>query len=117
MPIDERVLAARDSLAQYIEREKTNTNSLAIRCAVPQYTLWRFLAGKTKSIPLCLTQVLSYAGIEVGGIQAPVLRNDERLQRALVSAWDGTPEGVQVLAQVLEALGPALRAARGRSCP
>jgi len=117
MLIDERAVAARNSLVQYIEREKTNANALSTRCGVPQYTLWRFLAGKTKSIPSCLTQVLSYAGIDVGGIQAPVLRNDERLQRALVSAWDGTPEGVQVLAQLLEALGPALRAARGRSCP
>lgn len=117
MPIDERVVAARDSLAQYIEREKTNANALASRCGVPQYTLWRFLAGKTKSIPSCLAHVLSYAGIEVGGIQAPVLRNDERLQRALVLAWDGTPEGVRVLAQLLEAIGPVLRTARGRSCP
>lgn len=117
MPIDERVIAARDSLAQYIEREKTNTNALATRCGVPQYTLWRFLAGKTKSIPSCLTQVLSYAGIEVGGIQAPVLRNDERLQRALASAWDGTPDGVRVLVQLLEAIGPVLRSVRERSCP
>ena len=117
MPIDERVVAARDALAQYIERDKTNTNALAARFGVPQYTLWRFLAGRTKSVPSCLTQVLGYAGIEVSGIQPPVLRNDERLQRALVSAWDGTPEGVLVLAQLLEAVGPVLRTARGHACP
>lgn len=117
MPIDEQVVAARASLAQFIEGEKTNTNAIARRFGVPQYTLWRFLAGRTKSIPSCLTPVLSYAGIEVGGIQPPVLRNDDRLQRALVSAWDGTPEGVLVLAQLLEAIGPVLRTARRHTCP
>lgn len=117
MPIDEQVVAARASLAQFIEGEKTNTNATARRFGVPQYTLWRFLAGRTKSVPSCLTPVLSYAGIEVGGIQPPVLRNDDRLQRALVSAWDGTPEGVVVLAQLLEAIGPVLRTARRHTCP
>ena len=117
MPINESVVAARDALAQYIEREKTNTNAVARRFGVPQYTLWRFLAGRTKSIPAVLVQVLGYAGIEVDGIHAPVLRNDERLQRALVSAWDGTPEGVLILAQLLEAVGPVLRTARGHTCP
>ena len=108
-PVDPRVPRLRAALDSYIARERTNVNALARRCGVPQYTLWRFMAGRTKTVRSDVTKVLGYAGITDQVIAGPSPADDRRLQHALLSAWDGSPEGLVALTRLLEAVGPVLR--------
>lgn len=41
-----------------------------------------------------------------------MLTSDPRIQRALGSAWDGTDQGVTLLASAINALAPVIRGAR-----
>lgn len=41
--------------------------------------------------------------------------SDPRIQRALGSAWDGTEQGIALLASTISALGPMIKLASGKA--
>ena len=105
------VAQARTLLAAFLARPGNTETSLAKESGVPQYTISKFLTGRIKSLTPHVQIVLRYANI---GITSSVqeLTADPRIQRALGSAWDGTEQGVTLLASAIDALAPVIRNAR-----
>lgn len=105
------VMQARTFLAAYLARSGNSEMGLSRISGVPQYTISKFLTGRIKSLTPQVRLALSYADI---GISTKVeqLTADPRIQRALGSAWDGTDQGVTLLASAIDALAPVIRGAR-----
>ena len=105
------VMQARTLLAAYLARPGNTEVSLSKASGVPQYTISKFLTGRIKSLTPHVQLALQHANI---GITASIstLTGDPRIQRALGSAWDGTDQGVMLLASAIDALAPVIRGAR-----
>lgn len=105
------VVRARALLATYITRPGKSGMQLSRESGVPQYTISRFLTGRTKSLTPEIEKVLVYAS---NGISKCItaLTADPRIQRALGSAWDGTEQGAALLASAIDALAPVIRSSR-----
>ena len=104
---------ARTLLAAYLERDKHSESQLSKLSGVPQYTISKFLTGRIKSLTPDVRKFLVFAnnGITQG---ANLLTDDPRIQRALGSAWDGTDQGVALIASAINALAPVLRDAQAK---
>ena len=105
------VAHARTMLAAYLERRDKSEMQLSRESGVPQYTISRFMTGRTKSVTPAIGKALIYVnnGMKEG---LGKLSADPRIQRALGSAWDGTEEGTALLASAICALAPVIRSAR-----
>lgn len=105
------VAKARTLLAAYLAHPGNSEMGLSRVSGVPQYTISKFLTGRIKSLTPHVQLALKYANI---GIEVSVgkLTADPRIQRALGSAWDGTEQGVTLLASAIDALAPVIRGAR-----
>jgi hypothetical protein len=105
------VLHARAVLAAYFERPGKSETQLSRESGVPQYTISRFMTGRTKSVTPGISRALFYAtnGMD---LDFGKLSTDPRIQRALVCAWDGTEQGTVLLASAIDALAPVIRNAR-----
>jgi transcriptional regulator with XRE-family HTH domain len=108
------VLAARSQLRRYITDLGISDNEYSRRCGVPQYTLSKFLSGHIKSLTPAVEKALSYANI---GIIYDVtnLAQHPAIRKALGHAWDGTEQGAQTLALMIEAMAPLIRASHGNT--
>jgi len=109
-PHSREAVLARAVLQEYLRKERLSANALAQRAGVGQPTLCRFLAGRTKTVTSDIETVLRYAHIEVvNDITLPSHPLDNAtLREALARAWDGTLEGAELLAHLIEALGPVV---------
>lgn len=99
----------RQDLKQYLVRTKTTATALARDVGVNQSTVQRFLAGDTKNVTRRMREVLRYAGIdvEIRIAEAPQAAADHpRIRKALERVWDGRPQSADVLASLIEAIGP-----------
>lgn len=105
------VVHARTLLAAYLARPGNTEMLLSRASGVPQYTISKFLTGRIKSLTPHVQLALNHANI---GILDSInkLTADPRIQRALGSAWDGTEQGVTLLASTIDALAPVIRGAR-----
>lgn len=105
------VVQARTLLAAYLAHPGNTEMCLSRLSGVPQYTISKFLTGRIKSLTPHVQLALHHANI---GISAGIskLTADPRIQRALGSAWDGTDQGVTLLASAIDALAPVIRGAR-----
>ena len=115
--ISDETVRARDALTKYLASAGLSVNSFARACGVKQCTLSRFFGGRTKTLTPAVRRALSYAGIdlETGITRITPSTENPRLRQALEKAWDGTPEMADLLADVIEALGPTLaRSTRSR---
>lgn len=106
---------ARAKLHSHLQREGISVNALARETGARQYTIWRFLAGRTKTVTPDVRHVLEQIEPSINGITQDIAQ-DERIRQALVASWDGSEEGIQLIARTLTALAPLLRAAQ-RSTP
>lgn len=105
------VAQGRTLLAAYLARPGNSGSALARRSGVPQYTVSKFLTGKIKSLTPPVKRLLEFAEIGIdSGLSK--LTADPRIQRALGSAWDGTDQGVALLASAINALAPVIRDSR-----
>lgn len=109
----------RQELQDYLNRKGITANKLSSLAKVGQPTVSRFLTGRTKTVTPAILKVLSYADI---GLKAENLRitsgvyvDNSRLRAALERNWDGTNEGADKLAALIDAIGPMLRSMRLRS--
>lgn len=105
------VVQARALLAAYLAQTGNTEMGLSRISGVPQYTISKFLTGRIKSLTPHVQLALHHANIGINsGIST--LTDDPRIQRALGSAWDGTEQGVTLLASAIDALAPVIRGAR-----
>jgi hypothetical protein len=108
--VSAETIRIREALAEHIRNTGHSVNFFAALCGVRQYTLSRFITGVTKNITPAIRSALGYAGIDCElGITAEAQPLDNaRLRRALEKTWDGSPEMAELLADIIEAVGPAL---------
>lgn len=100
----------RDFLALKVYSEMDISRSTG----VGQHTISKFVTGRIKSITPGVSKALVYAGIDrVVGIDR--LTSNPQLKSALAAAWDGTDEGAELLARMIQALAPVIRTAVAKS--
>lgn len=104
----------RQELGAYMNRSGITANRLSSLSKVKQSTISRFLTGRTKTVTPAISKVLAYAGI---GSPSTIPRitdgvDNSRLRAALERNWDGTAEGANKLAVLIDAVGPMLRSMR-----
>lgn len=101
----------RQELQDYLNRRNITANRLSSLAGVGQWTVSRFLTGRTKNVTTEISKVLAYANIEektaISGIAVNI--DSPRLRAALERNWDGTAEGADKLATLIDAIGPVLR--------
>lgn len=103
-------MRVREALAKHIESANLSPNAFAKLCGVGQSTMSRFLGGVTKNINPAIKPALRYACIGlITGIpkMTPPLDN-ARLRDALDKVWDGSPQMADLLADIIEAVGPVV---------
>lgn len=112
-PTTLEAVRAREALRLYLKRQSISVNALAQAAGVGQPTVSRFLSGRTKSVTAAIRPLLDYANIdsengitEIGGVL-----DNPRVRGALERVWDGRPETADLLARLIEALGPVLKSA------
>ncbi|HCF9476676.1 hypothetical protein [Pseudomonas aeruginosa] len=106
------VLAARNQLRRHISALGVSDNEYSRRCGVPQYTISKFLSGHMKSITPAIERALDYANIGIAYDIAQLVQHPA-IRRALGHAWDGTEQGAQSLALMIDAIAPVLRSSQG----
>ena len=117
-PLTAEVVVARNRLRAFLALEGNTEMALARVSGTPQYAISKFLTGRTKSLTPQVQRFLIYANIGISpGIEQ--VTGDPRIQQALGNAWDGTEQGLQLLASTIDALAPVLREAwpKGASSP
>lgn len=112
-PTTLETVRAREALRLYLKRQSISVNALSQAAGVGQPTVSRFLSGRTKSVTAAIRPLLDYANIdfengitEIGGVL-----DNPRVRGALERVWDGRPETADLLARLIEALGPVLKSA------
>lgn len=110
-PATLEAVRSREALKAYITRRDISVNALSIEAGVGQPTISRFLSGRTKTVTPVIRPLLIYAGIEseIGITRISSLLDNPRVQEALEHVWDGRAETAEMLARLIEALGPVLR--------
>lgn len=102
------VRTARAQLRHHITALGISDNEYSRRSGVPQYTLSKFLNGHIKTITPAIERALNYANIGIAHDITPLTQNPA-IRRALGHAWDGTEQGAETLALMIEAMAPVLR--------
>ena len=112
-PPNVEVMQARTLLAAYLSYSGSTEMAISRATGVPQYTISKFLTGRIKSLTPQVVLLINYAnnGINYG---IDKLSTDPRIQRALGSAWDGTDQGITLLASAINALAPVIRSAKSK---
>lgn len=109
-PVSPEVLLARNRLRTYLSVKGHSEVGLARQSGVAQYTISKFLTGRIKSLTPDVQKFLVYAGNGIDGGER--VTRDPRILRALCNAWDGTEEGIGLLAITINALAPVIRQAQ-----
>jgi len=107
------VIAARAQLEKYLAQDGHSETRLSSISGVPQYTISKFLKGRIKSLTPEVLKFLPYANIGMKNDLERLL-NEPLIQSALGNAWDGTDEGVKLLATTINALAPVIRSATAK---
>ena len=104
----------RQRLQEYLNSKEITANRLSSLAEVGQPTVSRFLTGRTKTVTPAISKVLTYAGIDRSSTiqRITVGVESSRLRAALERNWDGTAEGADKLAVLIDAIGPMLRSMR-----
>jgi hypothetical protein len=104
----------RRQLQEYLNSQNITANKLSQLAGVGQPTVSRFLGGRTKSVTPEVSKVLIYAGIDRKRLISGIGENpgQSRLREALERNWDGTAEGADKLAVLIDTMGPMLRSMR-----
>lgn len=109
-PVSAETIRIREALIKHIRSAGLTPNAYASLCGVGQWTISRFLSGATKTVTPAVMPALSYAGIDLESSIADVADpiDNPRLRQALEKTWDGSPQMADMLAEIIEAVGPAL---------
>ena len=105
------LLAAQSELRRHISGLRISVSEYSRRSGVPQYTLSKFLNGHIRTITPAVEMALIYANIGIVHDIAELTQNPA-IRRALGHAWDGTEQGAQALALMIDAMAPVIRSAQ-----
>lgn len=105
------VLAAQSQLRRHISELGISDNEYSRRSGVPQYTLSKFLNGHIRTITPAVEKALIYANIGIT-YDVSLLTQNPAIRQALGHAWDGTEQGAQTLALMIDAMAPVIRSAQ-----
>jgi hypothetical protein len=108
----------RKELLAYLERTGSTPTAFANRHGVNQSTVQRFLAARTKTVTLKMEPLLKYADIDINiRIDDTVNsgRDNVRIRQALEKVWDGRESTAEILAKLIESVGPVIVQANRRA--
>jgi hypothetical protein len=105
---DPHVERIRSALDDYVGAVRGRQMQIERATGVKQFTVSRFISGRTRKLSAEIRRVCDYAGISVDpGID--IRSDDARLQMALSRVWDGRAESAELIAVFIESLGPVLQ--------
>ncbi len=105
---DPHVERIRGALDDYVRAARGRQMQIERATGVKQFTVSRFISGRTRKLSAEIRRVCNYAGISVDpGID--IRSDDARLQAALSRVWDGKAESAELIAVFIESLGPVLQ--------
>lgn len=110
----------RKELRAYLKRVGSTPTAFAIQQGVNQSTIQRFLAARTKTVTPKMKPLLEYADIDldmcIGDAMGTALDNAQ-IRKALDKVWDGRESTAEILAKLIESVGPAIVRASYRGVP
>lgn len=104
------VISARAKLRAHMKRHNITQNALSLKSGVPQYTISKFLSGHIKSITPNVFKLIIYANNGIN-FNIEALCKEPLIVQALSNAWDGTDEGISLIASAINALAPIIKSA------
>ena len=105
---DPHVERIRGALDDYVRAARGRQMKIERATGVKQFTVSRFISGRTRKLSAEIRRVCNYAGISVDpGID--IRSDDARLQAALSRVWDGKAESAELIAVFIESLGSVLQ--------
>ena len=110
----------RKELLAYLKRVGSTPTACALENGISPSTVQRFLAARTKTVTPKLKLLLEYAGIDVNICINDVTGSgcdNARIRQALDKVWDGRESTAEILAKLIEAVGPAIIQANRASAP
>lgn len=101
----------RKELVDYLNQNGSTPTAFARVNGLNQSTIQRFLAGTTKTITPKLKEALIYAKIDfnicIDSVN-PVAIQHPKIRKALEKVWDGQEDTAEILAKLIEAMGPII---------
>lgn len=101
----------RKELQAYLKNAGITPTAFAERHGVNQSTVQRFLAARTKTVTPKMKPLLRYANIDVDMCISDVessARDNARIRQALDRVWDGRDSTAEILAMLIESVGPVI---------
>lgn len=101
----------RRELRAYLKRVGSTPTAFAIQHGINQSTVQRFLAARTKTVTSKMKPLLEYANIDVNICIKDAVssgRDNARIRQALDKVWDGRESTAEILAKLIESVGPAI---------
>ena len=110
----------REEFRAYLTRIGSTPTAFAIENGVNQSTVQRFLAARTKTVTTKMKRLLEYADIDVN-LRIEDERSsgpdNARIRQALDKVWDGRESTAEILAKLIESVGPVIMQASQRAAP
>lgn len=101
----------RKELETYLKNAGITPTAFAERHGVNQSTVQRFLAARTKTVTPKMKPLLKYANIEtdmrITDVSSPG-RGNARIRQAVDRVWDGRESTAEILAKLIESVGPVI---------
>ena len=110
----------RKELEAYLKDAYITPTAFAAMHGVNQSTVQRFLASRTKTVTPKMKPLLKYANIEIDMRINDVPssgRDNARILQALDRVWDGRESTAEILAKLIESVGPVIVQASRRDTP
>lgn len=110
----------RNELRAYLKRVGSTPTAFAIEHGIDQSTVQRFLAARTKTVTSKMKPLLNYADIDVNMCIEDVTSSgpdNARIRQALDKVWDGRESTAEILAKLIESVGPVIMQASRRGAP
>lgn len=110
----------RKELQAYLKRVGSTPTAFANENGVNQSTVQRFLAARTKTVTFKMKPLLEYACIDVNmriDYAENSGRDNVRIRQALEKVWDGRESTAEILAKLIESVGPVIVQANRRGAP
>ena len=110
----------RKEVEAYLKDAYITPTAFAAMHGANQSTVQRFLAARTKTVTPKMKPLLKYANIEIDMRINDVPssgRDNARIRQALDRVWDGRESTAEILAKLIESVGPVIVQASRRDAP
>lgn len=110
----------RKELQAYLKNASSTPTAFALQHGVNQSTVQRFLSERTKTVTPKMKPLLRYANIEIDMCISDLAnsgRDNARIRQALDRVWDGRESTAEILAKLIESVGPVIVQANRMAAP